>query len=119
MVIVVGTSHPIQTSDQSLTPFLERLCQEFKVCGIAEEMNAAALSENDQSTTIPMLVVERKLGSSLVIIHRERGWEGCPLRSVLVLSPGEILTLRLTLHPTCYIVGDKALLSSFRGVALI
>ncbi len=65
MVIVVGTSHPIQTSDQSLTPFLERLCQEFKVCGIAEEMNAAALSENDQSTTIPMLVAR-----ALNIPHR-------------------------------------------------
>ena len=62
---------------------------------------------------------ERKLGSSLAIIHRERGWEGCPRWSVLVLSPGEILPLRLTFHPTRHIVRDKALLSSFRGVARI
>ena len=62
---------------------------------------------------------DRKLGSGLGIIHRERGWEGCPLRSVLVLSPGEILPLRLTFHPTRYIVRDEALLSSFRGIALI
>ena len=65
------------------------------------------------------LMNEQKLRASLAIIHRERGWEGCPLRSVLVLSPGEILPLRLTFHPTRHIVRDKALLSSFRGVAII
>ena len=62
---------------------------------------------------------DTNFGSSLAIIHRERGWEGCPLRSVLVLSPGEILPLRLTFHPARDIVRDKALLSSFRGVAMI
>jgi hypothetical protein len=62
---------------------------------------------------------DTNLGSSLAIIHRERGWEDCPLRSVLVLSPGEILPLRLTFHPTRYIVREKALLSSFRSVAMI
>jgi len=35
------------------------------------------------------------------------------------MSPREILPLRLTSHPTRYIVRDKALLSPFRGVALI
>jgi hypothetical protein len=38
---------------------------------------------------------------------------------VLVLSPREILPLRLTFHPSSDIVRDKALLSSFRGVAII
>ena len=43
----------------------------------------------------------------------------CSLRSALVLSPREVLPLRLTFHPTRYIVRDKALVSPFRGVALI
>jgi hypothetical protein len=41
------------------------------------------------------------------------------LRSVLVLSPREILPLRLTSHPTRYIVRDKALLGPFGRLALI
>ena len=45
--------------------------------------------------------------------------QGSSLRTVLVLSPREILALRFTSHPTRYIVRDKALLSPFRGVALI
>jgi hypothetical protein len=65
MVIVVGTSHPIQTNDLSLTPFLERLLQEFKVCGIAEEMNEEALYENGWGATIPMRVAR-----ALKIPHR-------------------------------------------------
>jgi hypothetical protein len=38
---------------------------------------------------------------------------------VLVLSPREILPLRLTFHPTRYIARDKALLSPFRSVAFV
>ena len=45
--------------------------------------------------------------------------QGSSLPSVLVLSPGEILPLRRTSHPTPYIVRDKALLSPFSGVASI
>ena len=45
--------------------------------------------------------------------------QGLSLRSVLVLSPREILPLRLTSHPTRYIVHDKPFLSPFRGVASI
>jgi hypothetical protein len=44
---------------------------------------------------------------------------GCSLQSALVLSPQEILPLRLTFHPARYIVRDKALLRSFRGIAFI
>jgi len=39
--------------------------------------------------------------------------------SMVVLSPREILPLRLTSHPPSDIVRNKALLRSFRGVAFI
>jgi hypothetical protein len=65
MVIVFGTSHTIQTADLKLKPFLESLCQKFKVHAVAEEMNEEALAEKGCTTSIPMQVA-----SALQIPHR-------------------------------------------------
>lgn len=63
------------------------------------------------------LVRDRRRSSRLG--ETEGDGVGRSLRSVLVLSPREILPLRLTFHPSSYIVYDKALLSPSRGVAFI
>lgn len=65
MIIIVGTSHTIQVSDLELKPFLESLCQEFKVHAVAEEMNEEALAEKHCTASIPMQVA-----SELQIPHR-------------------------------------------------
>jgi len=65
MIIVVGTSHAIQTTDLELKSFLENLCQEFKVRAIAEEMNEEALAEKVCAASIPMQVA-----STLQLPHR-------------------------------------------------
>lgn len=65
MVIVVGTSHTIQIADPELKPFLERLCREFNVRAVAEEMNEEALAEKDCAASIPMNVA-----SALQLPHR-------------------------------------------------
>jgi len=56
MIIVVGTSHSIQTVDLELKTFLVNLCKEFKVFAVAEEMNKDALAERDCSASILMQV---------------------------------------------------------------
>lgn len=56
MIIVVGTSHTIQTTTSELKPFLDNLCREFKVCVVAEEMSKEALAENNCTASIPMQV---------------------------------------------------------------
>tara|TARA_R110002049_G_scaffold20717_3_gene75893 strand:- start:23902 stop:24390 length:489 start_codon:yes stop_codon:yes gene_type:complete len=55
-VIIVGTSHSIQISSRKLKPFLERLCENFTVTAIAEEMSNEALVENNCEASIPMQV---------------------------------------------------------------
>ncbi len=65
MVVVVGTSHTIQIADLDLKPFLESLCQEFKVHAIAEEMNEEALAEKNCTASIPM-----RVASAVQIPHR-------------------------------------------------
>lgn len=65
MIIVVGTSHTIQTADLELKSFLENLCQEFKVRAVAEEMNEEALAEKICAASIPMQVA-----STLQLPHR-------------------------------------------------
>jgi hypothetical protein len=65
MVIVVGTSHTIQVADLDLKPFLKRLCQEFEVHAVAEEMNEEALAEKNCTVSIPMQVA-----SELQMPHR-------------------------------------------------
>ncbi len=65
MVIVVGTSHTIQTADLDLKLFLERLCREFKVRAVAEEMSEEALAEKSCAASIPMQVA-----SALRVPHR-------------------------------------------------
>lgn len=64
-IIVVGTSHPIQTADLELKPFLEGVCREFNVRAVAEEMSEEALSEKRCSASIPMQVA-----SALEVPHR-------------------------------------------------
>jgi len=64
-VVVVGTSHTIQTTDVALKPFLEGLCQLFKVRAVAEEMSAEALAEKSCPVSIPMQVA-----SALNLPHR-------------------------------------------------
>lgn len=61
MVIIVGTSHTIQTTDIELRAFLELLCREYNVRGVAEEMSTQALTEKGCSVSIPM-DVSRTLG---------------------------------------------------------
>lgn len=56
MIIIVGTSHTIQTTDLELKPFLTRLNQEFKVCAVAEEMSEETLAEKGCTASIPMQV---------------------------------------------------------------
>lgn len=56
MVIVVGTSHTIQTANLELMPFLENLCRKFKVRAVAEEMSEEALAEKSCAASIPMQV---------------------------------------------------------------
>lgn len=56
MIIIVGTSHTIQIATPELKPFLERLCREFKVCAVAEEMSEEALGEKNCAASIPMQV---------------------------------------------------------------
>lgn len=58
MIIVVGTSHTIQTTDMALQPFLENLCQKFNVRAVAEEMSEEALAEKDRAASIPMRVAK-------------------------------------------------------------
>ncbi len=65
MVIVVGTSHPIQIADPELKPFLENLCREFNVRAGAEEMNEEALAEKDCTASSPM-----QIASTLQMPHR-------------------------------------------------
>jgi hypothetical protein len=65
MVVVVGTSHTIQTADPQLKPFLEGLCQQFMVHAVAEEMNQEALAEQSCTASIPM-----KVASALKLAHR-------------------------------------------------
>ena len=65
MVIVVGTSHTIQTADLELQPFLDSLCQEFKIQAVAEEMNEEALAENNCVASIPI-----RVANALQIPHR-------------------------------------------------
>lgn len=65
MVIVVGTSHTIQVADLELKPFLESLCQDFKVHAVAEEMNEEALAEKNCTESVPM-----QAASALQIPHR-------------------------------------------------
>lgn len=55
-VIIVGTSHSIQIASRKLKPFLERLCGNFTVSAVAEEMNEEALLESNCTTSIPMQV---------------------------------------------------------------
>lgn len=56
MIVVVGTSHSIQTANLELKAFLESICKEFKICAIAEEMNEEALAERGCAESIPMQV---------------------------------------------------------------
>jgi hypothetical protein len=56
MVVIVGTSHTIQTADPQLMRFLEHLCQQFMVQAVAEEMNEEALAEQSCAASIPMQV---------------------------------------------------------------
>ena len=65
MIIVVGTSHTIQTADLELKPFLESLCMEFKVRAVAEEMNKEALAEKACAASIPM-----QIANALQLPHR-------------------------------------------------
>ncbi len=65
MIIIVGTSHSIQTVDLELEAYLVNLCKEFKVFAVAEEMNRDALAERDCSTSIPMQVA-----NALQLPHR-------------------------------------------------
>lgn len=65
MVIVVGTSHTIQTTEPALHPFLENLCQNFNVRAITEEMSEEALAENNRAASIPM-----HLANALQIPHQ-------------------------------------------------
>lgn len=65
MIIVIGTSHAIQTTNLELKPFLENLCQEFKVRAVAEEMSKEALAEKACAASIPMQVA-----SALQLPHR-------------------------------------------------
>lgn len=65
MVIVVGTSHTIQTTDLAFQPFLESLCRQFDIRAVAEELNKEALDERSCTASIPMQVA-----SVLQIPHR-------------------------------------------------
>ena len=65
MVIVVGTSHTIQTTDLTLQPYLESLVQKFNIRAVAEEMNEMALAERNCTESIP-----RQVASVLQIPHR-------------------------------------------------
>lgn len=56
MVIVVGTSHPIQMAALELKPFLENLCRQFNVRAVAEELSEEALTEKKCAASIPMQV---------------------------------------------------------------
>jgi len=64
-IIVVGTSHTIQIADPALKPFLESLCRDFNVRGVAEEMNEEALAEKNCTSSIPM-----EIASALQMPHR-------------------------------------------------
>lgn len=83
MVIVVGTSHPIQigaddvnrAAGEELKAFLENLCRTYEIRAVAEEMNAEALAENQCSTSVPM-----RLADSLGLEH----WFCDPNRSARV-----------------------------------
>jgi hypothetical protein len=65
MLIVVGTSHTIQTTDLELKLFLESLCREFEVRAVAEEMSEEALAEKHCAASIPMQVA-----NALRVPHR-------------------------------------------------
>src|SRR2546426_7823847 len=73
MVIVVGTSHPVQmaTDDlnaeagEELMAFLENLCLKREIRAVAEEMSAEALAESGCLDSIPM-----RLARSLRVEHR-------------------------------------------------
>lgn len=65
MIILIGTSHPIQIADLGLKSYLEGLWQKFNVRAVAEEMNQEALVENSCVASIPMQVA-----SALRIPHR-------------------------------------------------
>ena len=65
MVIVVGTSHTIQTTDPALQPFLVTLCRKFNARAVAEEMSEEALAEKNRDASIPMHVAK-----ALHIRHR-------------------------------------------------
>lgn len=54
MIIVVGTSHTIQTTDPEFQSFLEGLCRKHGVRAIAEEMSEEALAERDRVDSVPM-----------------------------------------------------------------
>jgi hypothetical protein len=56
MVIVVGTSHTIQTTDVALQPFLKKLCRQFDIQAVAEELNEEGLAERNCTSSIPMQV---------------------------------------------------------------
>src|SRR5688572_28678634 len=55
-VVVVGTSHTIQTTDSTLKPFLEMTGRKFNVKAVAEEMNEQALAEKACTVSMPMQV---------------------------------------------------------------
>ena len=65
MIVVVGTSHSIQTASLELKAFLESICKEVKICAIAEEMNKGALAERGYAESIPMQVA-----NALQLPHR-------------------------------------------------
>jgi hypothetical protein len=65
MIIVVGTSHTIQTAEPRLKVFLEELCRKFSVRAISEEMFEEALAEMDCAESIPM-----QAAKALQIAHK-------------------------------------------------
>jgi predicted XRE-type DNA-binding protein len=58
IIIIVGTSHTIQTTELKLKVFLEELCRKFSVRAVAEEMFEEALAEKDCAESIPMQVAD-------------------------------------------------------------
>lgn len=64
-VIIVGTSHSIHIASRKLMPFLERLCRNFAVSAVAEEMSEDALLESNCTASIPM-----QMANALRLPHR-------------------------------------------------
>lgn len=58
MIIIIGTSHTIQTTEPNFKVFLEKLCQEFSVRAVAEEMNEVALAEKNYAESMPMQIAK-------------------------------------------------------------